>query len=392
MNFWMSLGGLVELQLVSAEPEQALSAISSAGIGLYQIRHEKDLTLELTVKRTDQKALAALAKKRGESLTVLREQGIYYTLRRLRKRKLLLFGMGLLVSLALYLPTKVLFVQVEGNETVAANQILSAARDSGIRFGTSRRRVRSERVKNALLDAVPELQWAGVNTRGCTAIISVRERTQEKLPENNNVVASLVADRDGFILSSVVTRGTGLVRPGQAVKKGEVLISGYTDCGLTIQATCAKGEILAQTRRTLEAVIPAQTLRRGEAIEKIRRVSLRLGKKSIFFWKDSGILDASCDRISKEYRLTLPGGFSLPVSVWVNTYTRYETAPAEVPREDASLGLRRFAGQYLKDQMVAGEIQHQLQPVTREGDLFRLRGSYVCREIIGKLRLEQIGE
>ena len=39
MNFWMSLGGLVELQLVSAEPEQALSAISSAGIWLYQIRH-----------------------------------------------------------------------------------------------------------------------------------------------------------------------------------------------------------------------------------------------------------------------------------------------------------------------------------------------------------------
>ena len=132
MNFWMSLGGLVELQLVSAEPEQALSAISSAGIGLYQIRHEKDLTLELTVKRTDQKALAALAKKRGESLTVLREQGIYYTLRRLRKRKLLLFGMGLLVSLALYLPTKVLFVQVEGNETVAGEE-----RPAGCRAGTS---------------------------------------------------------------------------------------------------------------------------------------------------------------------------------------------------------------------------------------------------------------
>ena len=103
-------------------------------------------------------------------------------------------------------------------------------------------------------------------------------------------------------------------------------------------------------------------------------------------------MDASCDRISKEYRLTLPGGFSLPVSVWVDTYTRYETAPAEVPREDASTGLRRFAVQYLKDQMIAGEIQHQLQPVTREGGVFRLRGSYVCREIIGKLRLEQIGE
>lgn len=42
-------------------------------------------------------------------------------------------------------------------------------------------------MKNALLSAIPELQWAGVNTYGCRAVISVRERTlPERKPEPEN--------------------------------------------------------------------------------------------------------------------------------------------------------------------------------------------------------------
>ena len=62
--------------------------------------------------------------------------------------------------------------------------------------------------------------------------------------------------RDGFIVSATVTRGNFLCRVGQSVKAGQVLISGYTDCGICIQATRAEGEIYAQTSRDFAAVTP----------------------------------------------------------------------------------------------------------------------------------------
>lgn len=392
MTFWKSISGVLELELVSAELEAALSIMSRAGIALYHVHHRDALTAQFFIQRSEYEDLNALCRKRGETLKVLHRYGLYYTLLRLLHRKALLIGIGVLIFAAFYLPTRVLFVRIEGNTTIPSARILSAAEDSGIHFGASRREVRSERVKNALLDAVPQLQWAGVNTQGCTAVISVRERTADVKTETEKKVSSIVADRDGYILSCLVTRGTGLVKPGQAVKKGEVLISGYTDCGICIQAACAEGEVLAQTQRTLEAVTPAEYISREQAVKTMRSYSLRFGKKRIFFWKDSGILDASCDRISREYCLTLPGNFRLPVSLCIDTYTRFQTTPDEILQQDAFHALNEFAGQYLIGQMIGGEIQSRTQVIIRDDLSFRLTGKYICREMIGIVRLEQIGE
>ena len=392
MSFWKSAGGMLEVELVSAEPEMILSVINTYGIELRKVRYEKALTCRFWVSSRDYPMLEALCRKRGESLKVLRSRGIYYTFLRLAKRKVLLLGTCFFLSLALYLPSRVLFIRVEGNTAVPSNRILSAAEESGIRFGASRRGVRSERVKNALLDAVPQLEWAGVNTRGCTAIISVRERTAAAEEPERGSVASIVASRDGYILSSTVEQGSGMVLPGQAVKAGQTLISGYTDCGICIQATHAKGEVVAQTVREIAVVAPAKCAQKRIAAGVKRSYSLRIGKKRIFFWKDSGISDAGCDRIYKEYRLTLPGGFSLPAALCMDVYSFFDSESGEIPQKEAAASLKRFAGQYLTGQMVAGEICSDAQTVARAGTVYRLNGSYVCKEMIGKVRLEQIGE
>lgn len=392
MDLWKSLAGMVEVELTSAEPEAALGAINGKGIELFDIRQKTELTLEFRVRRRDCRTLSRLCERRGETLNILGRMGLYWTLRRLTRRPVLLAGMALFLGMALYLPSRVLFVRVEGNRAVPARQILAAAEDSGIRFGASRRDVRSEKVKNALLSAVPELQWAGVNTAGCVATISVRERTQTQDQEQSYEVASIVAARDGYILSGTVTRGTALFQVGQAVREGQVLISGYTDCGLSIRATRAQGEIVAQTSRVVEAVTPSENISRGKVREVKRKISLLLGKKRINLWKDSGILDPTCGRMYWQYTLTLPGGFCLPVSLCVETYTLCDTGAGVLPQEAAQATLSDFARQYLTAQMVAGEIRNCQEMVTQDDGFYRLRGDYVCTEMIGRVRKEQIGD
>ena len=388
MTFWRSADGVIEVKMTAAEPENALTAIAQSGIELYDISHETALVCSFSIQRRDYSRLAALCKKQGQSLTVVRKRGIYYVLNNWYKRKLLLLGIGILLLSAFFLPTRVLFVSVEGNETIPDQYIISAAEQNGICFGAARRQVRSEKVKNALLGAIPQLQWAGVNTRGCTAIISVRERAADDSIPQSGEVSSIVAERDGYILSCVVTQGTAQVQPGQAVRAGQTLISGYTECGICIQATQAKGEIIAQTNRNLTVLTPVKCLQRTANTGTVHRISFLLGKKRIFFWKGSGISDAGCGRMYKQYDFTLPGGFRLPLSLRVDTYQRFETADgtSENPR------LEVFAGQYLKAHMAAGQIQSRTQTIFRTDGALCLKGSYVCTEAIGKVKPEQIGE
>ena len=388
MTIWNFLAGTVEVEMTAAEPERALSTISQSGIALFGVRHEKELVCSFTIRRSDYARLAALCQKDGQSLAIVRKRGIFDSLAALRMRKMLIVGMGTLLFSAFFLPTRILFVRVEGNSRIPENRIIRAAEDSGICFGASRKNVRSEKVKNALLDAVPQLQWAGVNTSGCTAVISVRERAVSREEPESSGVSSIVADRDGYILSCTVTQGTAQVQPGQSVQNGQTLISGYTECGICIQATQAKGEIIAQTHRELTALAPVSCLQRTGSTGISRRLSLLLGKKRIFFWKGSGISDAGCGRMYRQYDFTLPGGFTLPIALCVDLIQHYTLTDVESNTDS----LEVFARQYLKEQMIAGQILSGVQTISRHADVLCLQGKYVCTEAIGREKSEQIGE
>ena len=179
MEFWRSLSGILEVELTSAEPEEALSAVNSSGIEMIHIRRTGDLSYQFCIRRSDYPRLEVLCRKREETLHVLQKVGIYWIGNALPKRPILIIVFLFFLFATLYVPSRVLFVKVEGNHLVPSGKILAAAEASGICFGASRREVRSEQVKNALLATVPELQWVGVNTAGCVATVSVRARTEK---------------------------------------------------------------------------------------------------------------------------------------------------------------------------------------------------------------------
>ena len=68
MTFWRSIDGLVDVELTAAEPEKALTAITLSGIGLFEVRHDKNLVCSFSILRRDYARLAALCEKQGLSL------------------------------------------------------------------------------------------------------------------------------------------------------------------------------------------------------------------------------------------------------------------------------------------------------------------------------------
>ena len=390
MNLWKSIAGIVEVELTSADLAQSFEAICGNNIAVFQVRSITNLTAHFRVFQKDLISLHRLCEKRGESLKVISRKGVYWTFRTLLHRPIFCVGILCLFLSAIYIPRHIFFVEVQGNSNIPSNRILEAAEDCGIYFGASRSAVRSERVKNALLSNVPELQWAGVNTRGCVAVISVRERTAAVEESQPHLVSSIVAERDGVILSCTATKGNLVCTQGQAVQAGELLISGYTDCGLSIQATSAQGEIIAQTMRELTVSTPIHWQYHGEQREDRYTISLVIGKKRIFLWKDSGIWDATCGRMYKEYYITLPGGFQLPFALCIDSCTVRE--PLSGILDTDIVAMQEFAKQYLRHQMIAGEILEAEQTFEETEELCVLQGRYFCREMIGRVKPEKMGE
>lgn len=391
MSFLGRVPGSLTVELTSADPEEALGKLVSLDISISGIRKKSDLTFQCRISRADYTQLASVCEKQGYSLKILTRNGPYWALRRMLLRPLLMAGLLVLFLSTMFLPTRVLFIRVQGNSAVPANQILSAAQECGITFFASRKSVRSEKVKNELLFRMPELEWVGVNTAGCVATISVRERMPENDTEFKRTVSSIVADRDGFLLSVTVTSGNPLCAPGQYVTQGQLLVSGYTDCGLFIRATPSEAEILAQTARHLDVVRPTKMLVRGNASGTKRKYSLLIGKKRINLWKGSGIWDTTCGRIYEEKYAALPGGFQLPLALCIEEYTFYETQPTSA-ESGVKESLSSFAQEYLRRQMTAGTVLSKEEMFSATDEAIRLVGEYTCQEMIGKVKQEQMGD
>ena len=389
MGILRSINGMLRIQITSASPSDMLTAVNNCGIALFDVSYVDDLCVCASVFRCDYKTLIKLLTGRGDAVKVLHRDGLVWSLFGLKKRPVLLFGTMVLLVLSLYLPTRILFVEVEGNESIATELILDKAEQCGVRFGASRRELRSERMKNALLTAIPQLQWAGINTTGCVAVISVQERSTVVKKPQTHPVSSIVAARDGIIQQITVLQGNALCKVGDAVKEGQTLVSGYTDCGITIKAAEAKAEIYAQTIRELSVITPSDAAVRGELIGEETHYSLRIGKKVIKLYKDSGISVSSCVKIYSEAILTLPGGFQLPIALLSEQQLFYNVDSYEETRE-ATSWLENYAQSYLFNQMLAGQILSAETTTEEIDNACVFYGKYDCLEMIGRVRSEEI--
>ena len=181
-----------------------------------------------------------------------------------------------------------------------------------------------------------------------------------------------------------------MVSVGQAVRAGQILISGFTDCGITIRATRAQGDVFALTQRKISLSTPKISSQRQLTGEKTTRFSLTLGKKRINFYKGSGISPGSCVKMYARYVLTLPGGFQLPVALTKETVLSGQLE--ETSREISEDFFQTFADDYLQSQMVAGKILHADGELQSLPDRYAFTCTYSCEEMIGARRQEKIGD
>ena len=392
MNVWSWVKGMLLVEVVSASVEDVLHIANTCNVCIYSIQRVDEITLRFAVRLLDFRKLRNILEPRGVDLRVLRYIGPIWRLQRLFVRPILLIGILITFLLTLFLPKRILFLEVEGNQQLPERLILSTAEACGIRFLTSRQQVRSESVKNAMLLELPQLQWVGVNTKGCTAVISVREKNMVAPNRQFPAIGHMTAIRDGLVESVTVSKGELLCSPGQAVKAGQILISGYTDCGLCIRATVAEGEIYALTNRQIRAITPGDCLFSRSDYASKQKISILIGKKRINLWKDSGIWDATCGRMYKEYYITLPGGFSLPLGIAVDSYVSRNFSRCDLPQQELENVLSSFARNCVRSDMIAGEILQPVESFARNDGVVSVNGEYLCREMIGRIQWEQIGD
>ncbi len=387
MGIWNAATGNIQIKITSADITGILKLLAEKNIILYDINFQTALTACVSIRKSDYKNVEMLLMKRGAQCAISSKTGLFGVFSQLKRRYIMVIGVIALLVLTIYIPSRIFFIQVQGNRKISSQYITERAVANGITFGCDRWNIRSAQLKNRMLEDIPELDWVGITTAGCVATIEVKEKDVPNMETEKNF-CSIVSAVDGVVESVTVTKGKAICVPGQAVRSGQLLISGYVDQGLLIRLTGAEGEVFAKTLRKVEAVSPTTFTSRGEICETETSFALQFGKKVINFSKHSSISPMSCVKIYSRKYVTLPGGFILPIALIREDTVYYETYDAAL-EESEFTWLESASVHYLEEQMLAGKIiEHTYHHEINE-ELCTFTGTYICTEQIGKYKFEE---
>ena len=260
----------------------------------------------------DYREVVPAAEKAGMTLVVQEVSGLPKLLRRCRARAGLLTGVLLGALLVWYLSGSIWEVTVSGNEKLGAEEILDALEEQGVGSGARISRTDAGAVERQLQARLPQLSWIAVNITGCKAAVEVREVTEPPALTPEGEYSNIVAERDGVILRADVLSGEGQPKIGEAVVKGDLLVSGVVEMrNGRYRLTEAKAVIEALTKTELsvsaENSFAAQTPVERRETYAVRFFGLRI---PLGIAPREGETETSC-RFLRSRRTVLPVGVSL---------------------------------------------------------------------------------
>ncbi len=297
------------------------------GISYTDFRNLADGGISFCVLATTHKRLLSLCREREIPLTSERGRGLPFLLFRYRRRAGLILGVMVALSLVLLSRRFVWDVRVKGNETMSEAEIEAELRACGFGVGSYIPDLSAAELENRVLIASDRISWISIHMEGTVAVVQVIEHT-EKAPapsqEDLSRPANLVAARDGQIEYLQLYRGQPVVVVGQAVKKGELLVSGIYDSTQSgYRYTRAAGMVMARTTHEFSVKIPLSYEEKVYSDPKRLEIDLRFFDFSMKIYKNSGNDMGACDIIKEEKGLQLFGGVSLPLALEITTAQPY---------------------------------------------------------------------
>ena len=239
--------GRLALRFYGEFPERILNLCAMNGITLWNSKFVNDgISANITVR--DFYNLRDIMRGTGIRLHIQDKNGLPFLVSRYKKRPGLLVGAMIFMLILEILSGFIWMIDVEGNETVKQNEIISACEKIGIKTGMRAAVINSKSQREKLLLEMDSLSWAALNIEGSRLTVNVSEAKKEKVKENQP--CNLKAEFDGIIKKIDVTAGNCVVKVGDAVKKGDVLVSGIIETVGGTRFVRSAGTVTAQVENS----------------------------------------------------------------------------------------------------------------------------------------------
>ena len=223
------LFGYVRIEVEGYYIERFINICTNSKILIWNLKREKGVKLYLSIGVNDFKKLSAIARKTNCKIKILRKKGIPFLLNRYKKRKIFAIFL-ILVMLIIFISSKYVWnVNISVKDDLQLENIEEDIKLLGISKGVKKDEIDTDKVINELRLKRDDIAWVGIDIEGTTVKINIVKADKAPNIVNNSDYCNIVASKSGVIQKIIAQNGTAVVKVGDTVQKGDILIAGYME-------------------------------------------------------------------------------------------------------------------------------------------------------------------
>ena len=224
------LSGYVKIRVRGDQGERFLNLCRSRGVDMRQLSRREDGSLVCFLSVRHFFLLSSIHKKTKVQIHILEKHGLPFFFVRSKKRKAFFLGVLLCMILLFIFSGRIWNIHIEGNVQNSTPEILKFLEEQGVSHGIRKSRVNCGSIAAAVRQNYPEITWVSARIEGAKLILTVQEGIfVQEAEEEKEEPCSIVADEDGLVVEMVTRTGVPQVKPGDEVKKGDILVLGRLD-------------------------------------------------------------------------------------------------------------------------------------------------------------------
>ena len=364
--------GWNEVQVQCLYVEDLFNSIKREGIYLWDIVKVNQYTVSFKIFTFSYGSLLELSESFGSrqsiDVQVVDSGGFIEDLIRYKLRTGLLAGFLLSVILLVVMTSFIWKIEISGLDSIPEDMLLDSLAENGIFVGALTSGHDFREIRYNILHDYESIAYITVNIRGCKAEVEVDESIVP--PElRDTEPCNLFAKSDGQIVFIETYQGIPQVKKYEAVRKGELLVSGvYNSKVIGYRLVHADAEIKARTRRTYEEFCSFSSVEivetgRTDVLYTLKIFGLEL--ELPFF---NNIKYEYYEEVSDETDLCIGSNIVLPISLVKTVVYEHEKQDILYTEDEAKAYIEKYLDEIMRIDLHGIEIENAEKSFTVTGD------------------------
>lgn len=365
----------------------AFDLIYKCGLSFRGEKRCPDGSIKITMSERDAMLFARRADARDLAYAVSPPHGMPVLLESIKAHPMLAL-LGVLLIVWLSVSERIVWdVRISGNTKTDADVIIAQLEELGFGVGTYYPSIDFNKLHADYSAAQEDIAWLSIFMDGSVADVQVREKSRDTREKHDaGVYANVVADCAGVVTAVNVFEGQAVVKAGDSVFPGQVLISGVVEMKEenAVRYEYAAGEVFCTVSEPIEITSPITRVEEEyNGREKTER-SLKIFKKRINLFVNGGKDMPSCDKIEEENQVLIFNKYRLPV--WISTVTYREYAEVSVTRSPEAVADEAMSAlaARLKELAAIGTVIEKKLDAKFEDGAYSVSGEIYIERDIGK--------